>query len=50
METKMIIISVIALAILFSIISFCIGYVKGFKKSKEIDDKIFRELSGKSNT
>lgn len=34
----------IACAIIIAIISFCIGYVKGFKRSKEIDDKIISEI------
>lgn len=47
MEQKMIIVALILFAIFFIGLSFCIGYVKGFKKSKEIDDKIIEELSEK---
>lgn len=42
-----IMVSVICLSITFIGISYCIGYVKGFKKSKEIDDKIIEELINK---
>lgn len=50
METKMVMLTIIALAILFIITSFCIGYIQGFKKSKKIDDKIIDELRDKYNT
>lgn len=39
-----IMVSVISLSIFFIGLGYCIGYVKGFKKSKEIDDKIIEEL------
>jgi uncharacterized protein YneF (UPF0154 family) len=44
MEQKMIMVTVIALAILLIILSFCVGYIKGFKKSKQIDDEIIKKL------
>lgn len=47
MEQKMIIVTIITIAIIFIILSFCFGYLKGFKKSKEIDDKIIEELRDK---
>ena len=40
----MINVGIISIFIAFIIISFCIGYIKGFKKSKEIDDKILQEM------
>lgn len=49
MEQRMIIVSIIALSILFIVLSYFIGYVKGFKKSKEIDNKIIDELVNKYN-
>lgn len=36
--------SIVCAIIIIAIISFCIGYVKGFKRSKEIDDKIISEI------
>ena len=47
MEQKMFMVTFIFVAIFLIILSFCIGYVRGFKKSKEIDDKIIKELSAK---
>ena len=41
------IVAISLFAIGFIIFSYCIGYVKGFKKSKEIDDKILEELACK---
>lgn len=47
MEQKMIMVSIITLAILLIILSYCIGYVKGFNKAKLIDDEILEELEKK---
>ena len=47
MEQKMIMISIIAFAILLVILSYCIGFVKGFNKAKSIDDEIIEELANK---
>lgn len=44
MEQKMIMVAVIAFAILLIILSFYVGYIKGFKKSKQIDDEIIKKL------
>ena len=41
---RMINVGVIAVAVCAIILSFCIGYARGFKKSKEIDDEILAEL------
>lgn len=49
MEQKMIIVTIITISIILIILSFCFGYLKGFKKSKEIDDKIIEELRSKYN-
>lgn len=46
-EQVYILIALVSLCILFSIMSFCFGYIQGFKKSKEIDDKIMEEISNK---
>ena len=43
----LIIVRVIALVVFVVTLSFCIGYVRGFKKSKEIDDIIIAELAEK---
>ena len=43
MEEKMIMVTIILFAIGFIVFSYCVGYVKGFKKMKEIDDKILKE-------
>lgn len=47
MEEKMIMIAIILFAILCIVMSYCIGYVKGFKKMKKIDDEIIKELTNK---
>jgi hypothetical protein len=47
MENKMIMVAIILFAIGFIVLSYCIGYIKGFKKMKEIDDKIIEELKSK---
>jgi len=47
MENKLIIIGIIAFVLLSISISFYIGYILGFKKSKEIDDNILNELREK---
>lgn len=47
METKIIIIAMIIWTIVFIVLGYCIGYVKGFKKCKEIDDDIISKLSKK---
>ena len=39
---------IIIIAIYFAFFSFCVGYIIGFKKSKEIDDKIIDELLRKN--
>lgn len=39
--------SIVCAIIIIAIISFCIGYVKGFKRSKEIDDKIISEIGAR---
>jgi len=44
MGQKMIMIATIAFAIFLIILSFCVGYIKGFKKSKQIDDEIIEKL------
>ena len=44
---KLIIIGIIAFVLLLISISFYIGYILGFKKSKEIDDNILNELRKK---
>ena len=41
---KAYVVTYIAASIIITIISFCIGYVRGFKRSKEIDDKIISEI------
>lgn len=43
------IIVIIVFIIFFIILSFCIGYIKGFRKSKEIDDIIINDLFNKYN-
>ena len=45
MELKMIIVTVILFDIALVILSFLAGYVKGFKKCKQIDDKIIEKLN-----
>lgn len=44
---KAYVVTYIAASIIIIIISFCIGYVRGFKRSKEIDDKIISEIGAK---
>lgn len=44
MEQKMIMVAVILFEIFFIILSFCVGYIKGFKKCKKIDDEIIEKL------
>lgn len=39
--------SIVCAIIIIVIISFCIGYVRGFKRSKEIDDKIISEIGAR---
>ena len=43
----MINVGIISFILSFIIISFCIGYIKGFKKAKAIDDEILRKISSK---
>ena len=43
----LIIVRIIAIVVFVVTLSFCIGYVRGFKKSKEIDDIIIAELAEK---
>ena len=46
-EERMFMVAALLFTVGFIILSYCIGYIKGFKKSKEIDDKILEELSSK---
>lgn len=41
------IVSVTILIILIFALGYGVGFVKGFKESKEIDDKIIKELGSK---
>ena len=46
----MIVAVIVLCAILFIIPSYFIGFLQGFKKAKEIDNKIIDELTNKYNT
>ena len=49
MEERMFMVAALLFAVSFIILSYCIGYIKGFKKSKAIDDQILEELVNKYN-
>ena len=42
---KLVIFTIILVVIALMIVSFCIGYIMGFKKMKEIDDKILNSYT-----
>ena len=43
MEQKMFMVAFILFSIFFCLLSFSIGYIKGFKKCKKIDDEIIEK-------
>ena len=49
MEERMFMVAALLFAVGFIILSYCIGYIKGFKKAKAIDDQILEELAVKYN-